>query len=29
MRVLYAYDGSAGSEQARDLLARLEMPEAA
>jgi nucleotide-binding universal stress UspA family protein len=26
MRVLYAYDGSAGSEQARDLLARLEMP---
>lgn len=27
MRVLYAYDGSAGSEQARDLLARLELPD--
>ncbi|HET8587941.1 MAG TPA: universal stress protein [Candidatus Limnocylindria bacterium] len=27
MRVLYAYDGSAGSEQARDLLAHLGLPE--
>ena len=27
MRVLYAYDGSAGSEQARDLLAHLDLPD--
>jgi nucleotide-binding universal stress UspA family protein len=27
MRVLYAYDGSAGSELARDLLARLDLPD--